>query len=187
MQGNTLIPSDAESDEEIADIIEKQFLPKTPSATSTSTDQGGSQGQRDTPIITRAASQKRPANYPIQEPPLTRRKGNPTRSHTEIIARFERGEEERREILANQELLKANQTQIVERLDRMIKMILDCQTRMSVAEARIQGMQETRRERATGPEPSTSHEQGTSTGVTPHVAVERSEGTAPSKGAGAFI
>lgn len=68
MQESTLVPSEHDSDEEVADILEQQYLPKTPSTLSTITERGP---HDDTPMKTRAASAKRPANYPIQEPPLT--------------------------------------------------------------------------------------------------------------------
>ncbi|KAM0732816.1 hypothetical protein ACS0PU_000977 [Formica fusca] len=115
MQENTLVPSEGESDEELADNIEKQYLPKTRSATSSATDQSA---RSDTCMTTRSTV-KRPANYPIQEPPPTRRKGNPTRSHTELMNKLEESEEREKTILANQEIIKANQLQIVERLDRI--------------------------------------------------------------------
>lgn len=183
MQENPLVPSEQDSDEEVADMLEQRYLPKTPSTLSSQTEKGSLE---DTPMKTRAATAKRPANYPIQEPPLTRRRGNPTRSHTELVSKLEQCTEDHKAILANQELIKANQERVLERLERMTKMIMDCQTRMSVAEARIQGMQESRKEVAGGPTTSTQ-ERGTEPTVTPHATVGRGSGTAPSRGAGAFF
>lgn len=175
MQENTLIPSDAESDDDIlADLIEKQYLPKVP-PTTPSMDTG------TTGINTRA-TQKRTAHYPIQEPPPAKRRGNPTRSQAEVLASIEECAEREKAILANQEVLKTNQAQILERLERMTKMIIDCQTRMSVAEARIHGLQEARREASTGTATTSRVEARSDT--TPHVDAGTSVAT--SRGVGMF-
>ncbi|AYW51535.1 putative polymerase co-factor [Formica fusca virus 1] len=184
MQENPLVPSDPESDGDLADTIEQQYLPKTPSSTSTATERSL---RAETPMRTRAAGVKRPTNYPIQEPPLTKRKGNPTRSHTEIMNKLDQCDADNKTILANQEVLRINQENIIARLDRMTKMIIDCQTRMSVAEIRIQGMQEARKEATTGPQATTSQDRSTEPDVTPHAHVGSGTDDAPCLGAGAFF